>query len=156
MVTSAQLIKKYGDPTVNQAVWEARNMTLYNVPLPIEKRNPSMPQRIYCHRDFAPILHVWFTAMAETSLINEINTWDGCFNIRKKRGGSSLSLHSFGMAVDFNASHNPLGLTSQQCREKGLTPFSTMFIELARKYVDCGADWKTRPDGMHFQVKKLV
>lgn len=156
MITSAQLIKKYGDPRINTAQWEAKNMTLYDVPLPIEQRNPVMPNRIYCHRDFAATLNAWFTAMAQSSLIHEIKTWDGCFNIRQKRGSSSLSIHAFGMAVDFNAAHNPLGLTREQCIAKGLTPFSPMFIDLARKFVNCGADWVKRPDLMHYEVKTLM
>ncbi len=156
MVTSAQLLKQYGDPQVNTLAWERKNMTLYDVPISIEKFNPAIPNRIYCNRDFAPVLNAWLNALADTGLIHEIKTWDGCFNIRRKRGLYSLSLHAFGMAVDINASHNPLGLTSVQAIAKGLIPFSEKFIELSRKYMDCGADWKIRPDLMHFQIKTLA
>lgn len=156
MITSAQLIKQYGDPRQDQYAWECKNMTMYDVPIELERFNPVIPKRIYCHRDFAPSLHTWLNALADASLIHEIKTWDGCFNVRNKRGASSLSLHAFGCAVDINASHNPLGLTASQCLARGLTPFSSMFIDLSRKYMDCGADWKTRPDGMHYQLKNLM
>ena len=91
--------------------------------------------------------------MAKHNVLSEIKTYDGCWNVRKKRGLQSLSIHAFGMAIDLNASHNPLGLTQAQCKEKGLIPFTEKFLSVARNYVDCGADWKTRPDGMHFQIK---
>ena len=156
MITSAQLIKKYGDPRIDTVLWERANMTLYDVPLDLEQLNPAIPKRIYCHRDFAPTLNAWLNELARTELIKEIKTFDGCWNVRTKRGLSSLSIHAFGCAVDFNASHNPLGFTYQQCIDKGLQPFSPMFIMASRQFVDCGADWTSRPDGMHYQIKTLM
>jgi hypothetical protein len=57
------------------------------------------------------------------------------------------------MAIDFNASHNPFKHTRQQAIDKGLKPFSEKFIQASRQYVDCGADWKSPVDLMHFQIK---
>lgn len=155
MVSSLALIKKYGNPTENTLKWERENMTVYDVPDVFERMNGFVPKKIYCHRKFVLPLTLWFQDMATTGVIKEIISWDGCFNIRLKRGARSLSIHSFGMAVDFNAAHNPLGLTAQQAMARGLKPFSESFNNVARKYVDCGIDWKTRPDGMHFQIKTI-
>lgn len=153
MVSSAVLIKKFGDPSINTKEWANKNLHIWQVPALIHLAIPEMPQRIYCHRKFSPVLEKWLTALISAGVAHEINTYDGCWNVRKKRGLSTLSIHAFGMAVDFNASHNPLGLTPAQCKAKGLVPFTPEFISASRPHIDCGADWKRRPDGMHFQIK---
>lgn len=153
MVTSQQLIKKYGDPTKDQATFERNNMIMFDIDDRVNSANKVIPNRIYVHRHFGPIVNAWLLALWEAGVLSEIKTWDGIFNVRKKRGLNSLSIHAFACALDLNASHNPLGLTRQQCIAKGLTPFSEKFIEVSRPYMDCGADWAGRPDGMHYQIK---
>jgi hypothetical protein len=37
-----------------------------------------------------------------------IDLWGGCLNVRKMRGGSSWSMHSWGIAVDFDPDRNQL------------------------------------------------
>jgi hypothetical protein len=97
-----------------------------------------------------------FKALIATGCVTELKTWDGCFNIRKKRGLASMSLHSWGLAVDMNAFCNPLGLTRQQIVSKGMIPFSDKFLDCFRKNgFDCGADWKSRPDFMHVQLAAI-
>jgi hypothetical protein len=161
MVTSKELLKRYGSPlddarTTNkneQTQWELKNMSIVQVPAHLIKACPVLPKKIYAHKDFAPKVISWLQDLFDNNLISEINEWNGIFSIRLKRGLDSLSLHAFGCAVDANAKNNPLGLTREQCIKKGLKPFSIEFINISRKYFDCGADWKTRPDGMHFQIK---
>lgn len=154
MVSSAQLIKKYGNPSVSMNDWDSKNLQIWQLPELIHLAIPELPARIYCHKQFIPILETWLTALIQKGVAHEINTYDGCWNVRKKRGLTTLSIHAFGMAIDLNASHNPLGLTPSQCKAKGLVPFTDKFIEISRQFVDCGADWKSRPDGMHFQIKE--
>lgn len=162
MVTSKDLIAKYGDPRINTAAWEARNMASYSLPANLVHANGHLPGKVYCNRDFAATIIAWLTALATTAgkdgkfLIDEIKTWDGCFNIRMKRGQNTLSVHAFGMAVDINAAHNPFMVTREQAIARGLTPFSEEFLAVSRKHMECGADWATRPDGMHYQIKQLA
>ena len=149
MVTSQQALKKYGTPAINNP-----HLVLWDVPKELEIG--LIPKRIYCNKDLIGPLSEAFKKLIETKAVNELKTWDGCFNIRKKRGLSSMSLHSWGIAVDMNCSFNPLGLTREQIIKKGLTPFSEEFLDCFRSSgFDCGADWKNRPDFMHMQLAKI-
>lgn len=56
-----------------------------------------------------------------------INLWGGCLNVRKMRGGSAWSMHSWGIAIDFDPDRNQLKWGSDQAR-------------LAKK--DCEMFWK--------------
>lgn len=129
-------------------------MTMFDIDDRVNKANPVIPNRIYINRLFAPFVNAMLIELMEKNLLSEIKTWDGAFCVRKKRGLASLSMHSWGIAMDLNAAHNPLGYSYNDCISKGLKPFSNEFIDVCRKYTDCGADWK-RADRMHFQMKSL-
>ena len=138
MVTSAQALKKYGDPT------KENNMTLWDIPTNLEVG--VIPKRLYCNRDMIAPLTQAFTNLINTGKVAELKTWDGCFNIRKKRGLSSMSLHSWGIAIDVNAAWNGLG------KDPVLSP------EFVKCFTDAGFDWGgtwKRKDGMHFQLAKI-
>ena len=138
MVTSAQALKKYGDPT------KESSMTLWDVPKELEIG--VLPKRLYCNKDMILPLTKAFKNLISTGCVKELKTWDGCFNIRKKRGLASMSLHSWGIAIDVNAAWNGLNKEPQ----------------LSKEFVNCftlaGFDWGgtwTRKDGMHFQLKTI-
>lgn len=140
MVTSQQCFAKYGDPSAN----EGKFMVLWDVPSDLE--HGAIPKRLYCNRDLKPLLEKAFKNVIDRGLAVQVKTWDGCFNIRKKRGATSMSLHSWGLAIDFNAAWNGFGKTP------------TMSPELVKCFTDAGLDWGgkwSRPDGMHFQIAKL-
>lgn len=149
MITSAQALKKYGEPSVNN-----KFLTLWDVPSELEIG--VIPKRIYCNKDLVIPLGNAFKNLIDTGCVNELKTWDGCFNIRKKRGLNSMSLHSWGLAIDMNSFSNPLGLTREQIIAKGLTPFSEKFLQCFRDAgFNCGADWKSRPDFMHAELSNI-
>ena len=138
MVTSAQALKKYGDPSKQSA------LILWDVPTSLEIG--IIPKRIYCNKDMVGPLSKAFQALITTGHVNELKTWDGCFNIRKKRGLTSMSLHSWGIAVDLNAFENGLNMTPK---------LSAGFVKC---FTDNGFDWGgtwQRKDGMHFQLKSI-
>jgi hypothetical protein len=144
MVTSKQCLDKFGDPTISSN--EGKYMTLWIVPKYIRDNIPVIPAKIYCNKQMIFPLEVAFYNIINEDLENEVKTWDGCFNIRKKRGLSSLSLHSWGLAIDINAAWNGLGKKP------------TMSKELVKCFTDAGFDWGgfwQRKDGMHFQLSYL-
>jgi hypothetical protein len=138
MVTSQQALKKYGDPTLE------KSMIVWDVPTNLEIG--VIPKKLYCNKDMVTPLTQAFTNLISTGKVNELKTWDGCFNIRKKRGLSSMSLHSWGIAIDVNAAWNGLNKIPQ------LTP------GFVKCFTDAGFEWGgtwTRKDGMHFQLAKI-
>jgi len=138
MVTSQQALKKYGDPNkqLNMVVWDVPGYLEIGV----------IPKKIYCNRDMIAPLTQAFTNLISTNYVLELKTYDGCFNIRKKRGLTSMSLHSWGIAIDLNAFENGLNQTPK------LSPgFVKCFTDAGFEW---GGNWQ-RKDGMHFQLAKI-
>lgn len=147
-----RLYNRYGDPMTNHAQFEADWMIYWNTPMWIDTHIPALPNRFYINKDIVVPLETVFNRLISLQAYGEIKTFDGLFNIRYIRGSKTrLSIHSFGLAIDLNAAHNPLGLTREQCIAKGLKPFSKLFNEVWKDSGwSCGADW-SRADGMHFE-----
>ncbi len=139
MVTSQQALKKYGTPSASNP-----NLILWDVPAELEIG--VIPKRIYCNKDMVAPLTAAFKALISTGCVTELKTWDGCFNIRKKRGLASMSLHSWAIAIDVNAFENGLSQTPK---------LSKLFVScFTNNGFDWGGTW-TRKDGMHFQLAKI-
>lgn len=139
MITSQQAKNKYGEPSESNPC-----MTLWDVPTELEIG--VIPKRLYCNKDMVKPLESAFRNLIKTGYVKELKTWDGCFNIRKKRGLSSMSLHSWGLAIDVNAFENGLNQTPK---------LSAGFIKC---FIDAGFEWGgtwQRKDGMHFQLSKI-
>jgi len=135
MITAKQCLDRYGSPI------HENNMVLWDVPEVMERS--AIPGRIYCNADMQPALAQAIVNMIVRNEIQNLKTWDGCFNIRKKVGGSSASLHSWGIAVDVNAAWNRYGQAASMSRE---------FVKC---WTDAGFDWGgfwEISDGMHFQL----
>jgi len=67
----------------------------------------------FCHEKVHDSLHRVLTRVLDQYGIDEIkrlrlDLWGGCLNVRKKRGGSSYSMHSWGIALDYDPGHNHL------------------------------------------------
>lgn len=142
MVTSKQCLAKWGDPTI--ASNESKYMTMWDVPADLEIG--TLPNKVYCNKVMINPLSKAFRNIIDRGLIAQVRTWDGCFNVRKKRGASSQSLHSWGIAIDINAAWNGFGKKP------------TMSPELVKCFTDVGFDWGgvwSKPDGMHFQLSSI-
>lgn len=138
MVTSKNCFDKYGDPALE------KGMIVWDVPSNLEIG--VIPKKIYCNKHLVPLLQKAFENLISTGKVKELRTWDGCFNIRKKRGLSSMSLHSWGLAIDVNAAWNQLNKQP------------TLSAAFVKCFTDAGFTWGgtwKRLDGMHFEISKL-
>lgn len=139
MITADDCLRRYGSPI------HENNMVLWDVPDVMERS--AIPGRIYCNQDMRPALAQAIVNLITRRHIDELKTWDGCFNIRPKKGGASASLHSWGLAVDVNASWNAFGAVPK---------LSAGFVQC---FKDAGFDWGGEwhvPDGMHFQLARFL
>lgn len=137
ILTSKECFQRYGLAEAESA------MVLWDVPTELEVG--VIPKRIYCNRDMVKPLSQAFKNLITTGFVKELKTWDGCFCIRKKKAGTTMSLHSWGVAIDVNAAWN--GFNKPPI-------LSTGFVKC---FTDAGFDWGgvwDVPDGMHFQLKK--
>jgi len=142
MVTSKACLDKWGDPTIPSN--EGKYMCLWDIPSELEIG--VIPKRLYCNKLMVIPLTQAFKNLIDTGCVNELKTWDGCFNVRKKRGLSSMSMHSWGLAIDVNAAWNGLGVVP------------VLSKEFVKCFTDAGFDWGgtwLRKDGMHFQLKSI-
>ncbi len=126
---------------------ERKHMKLWYVPQDILDAIPNLPKRIYCNKDLIVPLEQAFRNLIKYGCADELKTWDGCFNIRKKRGGNSWSLHAWAIAIDLNAATN------------GFRKKPTLSEEFVCCFESAGFDWggywTTNTDGMHFQLKTI-
>jgi len=138
MITAKDCQLKYGDP------WTEKFMVLWDVPTELELG--VIPKKIYCNKDLVGPLERALRNVIQRNLVDQIKTWDGCFNIRKKRSATSMSLHSWGIAIDINAAWNGFG------RKPTMSP------ELVKCFTDAGFVWGgtwSKPDGMHFELSRI-
>ena len=79
------------------------------------------------------------------------NIYGGAYNYRLKRGGNTLSMHSWGCAIDLDPARNAFHDT---------TPNFTLYPFVIRAFEEVGATWGGRwtgqsCDGMHFQFARV-
>lgn len=140
MVTSKNCFDKYGTPS-------AKSKWLNVYQLPDELQLPHLPTKIFCNQDFILPFKDALKNLHERNCWNEIKTYDGCFNIRKMRNANAYSLHSWGIAIDFNAFENQM-FTNGKWSKK----FIGCFIDAGFDY---GGYWIKRTDPMHFQLSRI-
>ena len=95
-----------------------------------------------CHVAIAARLEAVFATLKRSGELELVKTYDGCFNIRKVRGGNRPSLHAWGLAIDLNAGEFPLGSKHQQAPALVRAFTAEGFFSGAKFH---------RPDPMHFQ-----
>lgn len=142
MVTSAQCLKKYGDPSLPGT---KSYLTNWKVPASILARTKVLPKVIYnINKDLVPKFEQALNNLIARELIDELKSWGGTYNVRMMKGNANAySLHSWAIAVDLNVAENQYG------SEPKLSPeFVACFKEVG---FDWGGDWKKK-DGMHFQL----
>jgi hypothetical protein len=145
-----------GRPT---ASWEATNLTTASVPfhLKLSWDESVTIRKFTCHRVVRPVLEtifeeIWNLYGKDPKAISEsrMDRFGGCYNFRRMRGGSRLSTHAWGIAVDLDPEKNPLGKPYN--KDHGMIPMEV--VEIFTKY---GAEWGgkwSRADAQHFQFAR--
>lgn len=155
MITQQQLKQVLGDPTGKDgdasATWESNNL-VYITP-PFKMKMGDIPiTRIRVHKLVAKSLmevlnELWDKCNKSQAEIDRlhISRFSGAYNYRLKRGGSSLSLHAFGAAIDIDASNNAMGMI------KSFFKVDNLIVKTFEKHGwTWGGRW-SRKDSMHFE-----
>lgn len=105
--TDAELIEVYGEPGTGQVMLELP--FLHRLSWDTETR----VSRMQCHQKVHDSIGRVLQNVLETYGIEQIrelrlDVWGGCYNKRKMRGGDRWSMHSWGIALDYDPNRNRL------------------------------------------------
>lgn len=153
MITEQQLIEKYGKPNKTGAGY----LTWIDLPYPmyLNWQSKTYVKRIQCHKLVADSLKAIFTDILAHYGIDEVkrlqlDDYGGCFNYRLMRGGTKLSVHSWGVAIDIDPDRNLLHETASTARFA--RPEYKAFIDIFYKHGWESLGREKGYDFMHFQV----
>jgi peptidoglycan hydrolase-like protein with peptidoglycan-binding domain len=134
--------------------WQRDNIV--NVPIPQLRKalGNRAPETMQFHRAAAVQLQGMWADWEEAKLLDRILIYDGSFVPRFVRGSRTvLSNHAFGSAFDINEKYNSLGQRPALVGEKGSV---RELVPIANRWgFYWGGHYKSRPDGMHFEVAFL-
>ena len=155
MLTTQQAIKKYGTP--NETGVGYLETVICPYPLRIAWDTDTTTSKVRCHKLIAPNLKAVFTDLLAHygyDKIKElgIDLYGGCFNYRKMRGGSSLSKHAFGIAIDLDPARNTLKETKKTARF-ARAEYKPM-IDIFYKHGFIGLGIEKDIDWMHWEIKE--
>ena len=108
---------------------------------------------IYGHTLLSGPLQMALRLICKRGLAAELKTYDGCFNIRPMKSSSSISVHAWGLALDFNQATNPFQDENSRTWPNLVTDFSDNFLRcFAEAGFEWGGLWTSVHDAMHFQL----
>ncbi len=152
MKTISQYIQKYGTPNPTGAGY----LTTIDLPFPLRIAwdSKTSVKKMTCHKDIAEPLKAVFNDLLKIygyPKIRElgIDLFGGCFNYRQMRGGSSLSVHAFGLAIDLDPDRNRLKETARTARFA--RPEYKLMIDVFYKHGFISLGKEKNYDWMHFQ-----
>jgi len=154
MITQERLIEKYGVPNLTGNGYLTTLILPY--PMRLNWDSKTYITRIQCHKLVASKLELIFKEILHYYGIEKIrelqlDDYGGCFNYRAMRGGTSLSVHSWGCAIDLDPDRNLLKETSKTARFA--RPEYKPMIDIFYKYGFESLGREKNYDWMHFQVK---
>lgn len=153
MITEAQLIAKYGKPNKTGAGYLAWLDLPY--PMYLNWQTKTYVRCIQCHKLVVDSLKAIFTDILEHYGIEEIkrlqlDDYGGCFNYRLMRGGTKLSVHSWGCAIDLDPDRNLL--KENHTTARFARPEYKAMIDIFYKHGWESLGRERGFDYMHFQV----
>lgn len=151
----------YGNPRGRNggpsAAWESANLIRVTPPFVLKYMGKPV-KTVTVHKKCADSLlrvlnNIWETASFRQSLIDEwgMSTFGGAYNYRLMRGGSRLSMHAYGCALDFDPDRNAMGDTTPKFLD-----FPWVIRSFEKEGWVWGGRWSGRScDGMHFQAARV-
>jgi hypothetical protein len=143
-----------GKPT---ATWENNTLTAFIAPYPLTLSwdLSKVATRVRCHKKVAvslkKILQAILDHYGSVAAVKaaRMHLYGGCYEFRNIGGSHTLSVHSYGAAIDLDPENNPRGKAYQP--NAGMMPQAVIDIFEAEGW-KWGGDFSTIPDCMHFQA----
>lgn len=146
------------DPKVSGGIivtdnWAKDN--LITVTIPQLKNIPGLSGKATFHKKGAEQLKALWAEWEKAGLIHLVKTYGGTYNPRLIRGSATnLSMHAYGTAFDINVAWNGLGVVPALVGQTGQV---RELVPLANQYgFYWGGHFKSRADGMHFEIAKFL
>lgn len=155
MITTKELISKYGKPNVTGSGY------LVTIKLPYPMRLAwdldTKITKMSCHKlvadNFTGVFNDLLSHYGYEKIVElGIDLFGGTFNFRKMRGGSEWSRHSWGVAIDLDPARNLLKETSKTARFA--RPEYKPMIDIFYKWGFVGLGKEKNYDWMHFEIKE--
>jgi hypothetical protein len=154
MLTTKQIIEKYGKPNITGAGY----LVTINLPYPMRLAwdLDTKVTRMSCHKlvsdKFLAVFNDLLKHYGYENIVElGIDLFGGCFNFRKMRGGSDWSRHSWGVAIDLDPARNLLKETSKTARFA--RPEYKPMIDIFYKHGFISLGKEKNYDWMHFESK---
>lgn len=141
------------DPDAIQILGDWARENIIGVHVPQLANIPGAPRngRVLLHKNAAPQVVALFDEWQRAGLLPFVLSWDGSWVPRYIRNTKVPSMHAYGIAFDINAEWNPFGRAPTRARGN-----VRELVTIARRHgFYWGGDF-TRPDGMHFELARLV
>jgi len=156
MKTTTQYISKFGLPNQTGKGY----LTMIDLPYPMRLSwdKDTIVKKMSCHKDIAQSLKNVFSDLLNHYGLEKIqelgiDLFGGCFNFRQMRGGTSYSVHAWGLAVDLDPDRNKLKETSKTARFA--RPEYKAMIDIFYKHGFVSLGREKNYDWMHFQWNKF-
>lgn len=153
----SEIVKFYGNPDINKdgipdRKWEDENLTYIVPPYKMIWSWGPECRRIRVHKKCAESLLICLEDISyvfneRDRMYYQLDRNGGVYNFRAVRGGKSLSMHSYGAAIDLAPELNPLG-------ERWVDGGRMIPDEAIKIFTTHGWFWGgqfRRPDCQHFQ-----
>ncbi len=152
----SQCLSFYGDP--RKKGWLQANTTHVTCPWPLHMDGGVTVHDILIHKKCAESLarvlsRVWDAVGKDAGRISALryDIFDGSYNLRVMRGGSSLSMHSYACAIDWDAKDN-----QQHSQRHLFTDQSLLVVKFKEEGWIWGGDWSPGSiDAMHVQAARV-
>lgn len=135
--------------------WAADNLVHVACPWPLHIEKSPVPF-ITIHKKCAESLKlvlnsIWEACNKDFKIIDKLqyDVFDGSFNYRPKRGSSSLSMHAYGCAIDWDAAENPFHDRKHLFKDDSL-----LVVKFEAEGWVWGGRW-SNPDAMHVQAARI-
>ena len=120
-------------------------------------------QKVTVHKDLAAIVIPIFAQIKAKGLDKYIENTGGGLAVRNVTGGTRLSNHAWGTAIDLNSVRYPWGtnwngntittpISKTQNSVRQMTDFDKGFLEVIQMFRNAGMTWLAENDPMHISI----